>query len=340
MKSESDEATTSNESDSDFGGEEDSELDKDEKAVDEINEIENENEKNPAEDSHLDKREGNDLDKNLTQNKFENSILEKVNSKYESEDFDESALKQSIIENKNRLANMIFDQAKLDKKRRDSSSTNSPDLTSKCSSRDVECPKEIRKSPIKTPDQSVPSTPKKLIEGIENEENKKLENFQAITTERNDDQTECFSAKNHPLENENENELTALDDNETELSSLVPQNEPVPEPAPSKPRLESRVVISAASSCTIPSPCNTPEPVRIKSSAGGYEDILNVLERLEDELDGQDKRQEDRSASTTSRSTRSSSMSSTSTSSRSSGKSGSGNLSKIKFVFRFINKHI
>ena len=113
----------------------------------------------------------------------------------------------------------------------------------------------------------------------------------------------------------------------------MPLNEPVPEPVPPKPRLESRVLISAASSCTLPSQCTTPEPVEDKTS-GGYEDILDVLERLEDELDGKDKSGEDvraQSSSTTmSRSTRSSSSSSALSSSRSSNKSGNGNLSKIK----------
>jgi len=85
-------------------------------------------------------------------------------------------------------------------------------------------------------------------------------------------------------EDKNENHF-----DEDDMSSLMPHNElPVPEPVPPKPRLESRVLISAASSCTLPSQCTTPEPVEDKTT-GGYEDILDVLERLEDELDGKEK---------------------------------------------------
>ena len=328
MKSESDEATTSDETDSDFGGEESSELAKDEEEI-------NQNEKDEicVEETHDVKEESNDSDKSFSPQKFQNSVLENASPKNESVDFDEATLKQTIIKNKNRLADLIFDEPKLDIKGINSSrngSRNSPALSSSSSSHEIKFLKENRKSPLKTPEQSVLSTPEKLTQDIDNTEKKnkeELEIFQVIAPELNDDRTENFSTSNHTV---GENEARAFGDNESEFSSLVPQNEPVPEPAPSKPRLESRAVISAASSCTLPSQCSTPEPDRIKSPAGGYEDILNVLERLEDELYGQDKRQKDRSASTTSRSTRSSSMSSTSTSSRASGKSGIVNLSKIK----------
>ena len=70
--------------------------------------------------------------------------------------------------------------------------------------------------------------------------------------------------------------------------------------------------------------CNSPIPDNI--STGGYEDILNVLEKIEDELDGQDEAQVGRSSSKASTVTSSTYSSSTSSSSKSSKK----NVSKVK----------
>ena len=122
---------------------------------------------------------------------------------------------------------------------------------------------------------------------------------------------------------------------EEELTSMDPQNEFEPQPSPSKPRPESRVSISSASSCTLNSGfCDSPEPKPNRSPSGGYEDLLNVIERLEDELDGRDKHDRRRevrwssksSATTTATTSNSSSATSSSTGSPAKTK----NASKVK----------